>query len=102
MFPEIGTKNGITYEKHADGRLYMRGTVGSTDASFGTINFPVPFIDTNYRMAATLVYASSSYPTFTVSIQKSSKSRAYIYTRQGNGAQITGVSVDWVTIGRWK
>lgn len=93
------------YIKFADGTLIQWGRVNSigNGPGYGTVDFPVQFIDANYSLSATPEYAGSEYPVFEVSCQRTDASRAVFYFRQnGNTSIITGVYAHWLAIGKWK
>lgn len=93
------------YIKFPDGTIIQWGRANSGASSDGavTINFPVPFIDTSYRITATPEYGSSSYPVFLTSVQRVNTGSAVIYFRQAYiVAVITGVYAEWIAVGRWK
>ena len=96
----------IWYKKYANGLIEYWGRCsspaqGTGGQGFATINFPVPFKDMNYIVTATAEYANSSTITFETSIQRTSASRAYIYTRTNTGS-VTGAWIQWTAKGYWK
>ncbi|MDL2250778.1 hypothetical protein LJC51_09005 [Lachnospiraceae bacterium OttesenSCG-928-J05] len=99
---EEGEINGIHYRKYINGVLEMWGKQNVGASAAQSVYFPIAFIDSNYFLQASPIYASRSYPAFMVSCQAHSPGTANFYTRQGNGTNITGVNIFWEAKGRWK
>lgn len=93
------------YIKFADGTLIQWGNVSSPGSNngYGNISFPEAFANLNYYLSATPKYFNPSYPVFLVSAQRNGNNKAIVYFRQAyTNAIITGVSADWIAIGKWK
>ena len=89
--------------KLENGLVIQWGEAVSGDNNYATINFEVPFINTDYSLTASPQYLNSSHITFETSCHKISNKTAYFYTRISNGT--TGVHpafVNWIAIGMWK
>lgn len=104
---DIASDHSIWYKKYANGLIEYWGrsnspSSGAGGRGFATIDFPIPFKSTNdYIVTAAAEYAGSSTITFETSIQRTSASRAYIYTRTNTGS-VTGAWVEWSAKGFWK
>lgn len=106
-----GTYEGerIWYKKYNNGLIEYWGRCsspaqGAGGQGYGTVNFPIPFNSAyNYTMTANSEYAGPGTPLFSTGVQRTSNSRAYIYTYSPySGGSVTGAWMCWEAKGYWK
>lgn len=108
MSDTLGYISGVNsngyYRKYNNGELETWGTAYVQSNGICTINFPVPYIDTSYRMYATSVYnTGSTFPVTACTVQEDTATRFYIYARELNGTYPpNGAKYMWQVRGRWK
>lgn len=89
--------------KLENGLVIQWGEAVSGNNNYATINFEVPFINTDYSLTASPQYLNNSYITYETSCQKISNKTAYFYTRISNGTGgVHPAFVNWIAIGLWK
>ena len=94
------------YVKFPNGTLMQWGKAYFPGASQGgqgyvNVNFPAPFLDSEYSISATPIYAGSSVPTYDISAYPANQNTVTLYGRY-EGTAVGGVSAFWQAIGRWK
>ena len=98
---ETITNSNGTAIKFGDGTMICHGTK-TMSASYGTVNFPVAFVE-NPMMIATLNATVSNDSIYIISTNVSSNSVANIFARKNdNTAVATEIDVTWQAIGKWK
>ncbi len=73
VYTNLSFKLGNKYLKLENGLVIQWGETVSGDNNYATINFEVPFINTDYSLTASPQYLNTSYITFETSCQKNIK-----------------------------
>lgn len=86
-----------------DGTLLQWGqiTFPANSQGYNIIHFNRPFMDSNYSVVATPVYANPSVVTFEVSADNRDEEYCTVYGRY-NGSPVSGAYAKWIAIGKWK